>query len=333
MVAAVGGAAVPAAIYAVLNAGTAGTPGWGIPMATDIAFALGVLALLGDRVPAALKVFLASLAIVDDLMAVLVIAVFYTASISVSALAVAVLFFAALVGINRAGVRRPLVYGLLGIGLWLAILESGVHATVAGVLLATTIPAWNKIDQAAFVARGRSLLDDFARGGAAGPGALPDGDQQAALSELESAAEGVQSPLQRLEHGLHPWVAFVIMPVFALANAGVSLEGMGFGALLGDRIALGIVLGLVIGKQAGITAAAWLATRLGLAVLPTGVTWLHVYGAAWLGGVGFTMSLFIAGLAFADDALLASAKVGILLASAIAGSVGFALLRVFGQRT
>jgi Na+:H+ antiporter, NhaA family len=326
--AALGGAVVPALIYAALNAGGPGSPGWGIPMATDIAFALGVLALLGNRVPAALKVLLAALAIVDDLMAVLVIAIFYTAEIAANALAAAAVIFVLLVLANRLGVRAPLPYALLGIALWVAVLKSGVHATIAGVLLATTIPAWTRIDQPQFVARARELVDLFARGAARG-NALPSDDQQAALAELEDASRAVQSPLQRLESALHPAVAFVIMPVFALANAGVSLTG-DLGATLGSPVTLGIVLGLVVGKQVGITLAAWLATRAGLASLPEGVGWLHIYGMAWLGGIGFTMSLFIASLAFADEALLTSAKIGILLASSVAGVVGFVILSRIG---
>jgi NhaA family Na+:H+ antiporter len=327
--AALGGAVVPALIYTAINAGGPGSPGWGIPMATDIAFALGVLALLGNRVPPALKVLLAAVAIVDDLLAVLVIAIFYTAEIALNALLVAAGFYVVLVLANRLGVRTPLAYGLLGIGLWLAVLKSGVHATIAGVLLATTIPAWTRIDQPDFVARARELVDSFAGGVTAG-NALPSDDQQAALAELEGASRAVQSPLQRLENALHPAVAFVIMPVFALANAGVNLSGDVVGTI-GSPIALGIILGLVVGKQIGITLAALLATRLGLASLPEGVGWKHIYGMAWLGGIGFTMSLFIASLAFGgDDASLTSAKIGILLASAIAGAVGFVLLSRIG---
>jgi NhaA family Na+:H+ antiporter len=327
--AAVGGALLPAAIYAVVNRGGPGASGWGVPMATDIAFALGVLALLGNRVPAALKVFLAAVAIVDDLLAVLVIAVFYTADVAVGSLAIAAGIFALLVVVNRLGVRRPAVYAALGVGLWLAVLDSGVHATIAGVLLATTIPATTRVDPAAFVARGRHLLDAFERAGGPGAERLPNGHRQEAVQELESTVAAVEAPLQRLEHALHPWVAFLIMPLFALANAGVALGG---GSGFDGRVILGIVLGLIVGKQVGITLAAWLAVRSGLAELPPGVGWRHVYGVAWVAGIGFTMSLFIANLGFADPALLDSAKVGVLTASAIAGSVGVLLLRRTGTR-
>ena len=329
--AALGGMVVPALIYAALNAGGPGAAGWGIPMATDIAFALGVLALLGKRVPLALKVFLTALAVVDDLGAVLVIALFYTPSVSWSALAAAAALLAAAAAAGRLGVRRPLVYALIGLPLWLAVLLSGVHATVAGVLLAMVIPTRSRIDAHAFAVRGQAYLDEFRSASAHDlrfPSVAPTNlHQQASLHELEEAAEQVQTPLHRMEHALHPWVAYAIMPVFAFANAGVALGG-DMAELVQHPVALGVSAGLVFGKQIGITLFAWLATRLGLAALPTGVTWRHVYGAAWLGGIGFTMSLFISGLAFAgDDALLTASKVGILEASLICGGVGWLILR------
>lgn len=324
--AALGGALVPALIYTAFNLGTEGTSGWGVPMATDIAFVLGILALLGDRVPLALKVFLTALAIVDDLMAVLVIALFYTPQIAWDSLGVAGLFLLALVVANRLHVRHPLVYVVLGIGLWVATLHSGVHATIAGVLLAMTIPARTLMDEQAFVAQGRELLDRFEQAGERGQSILTNGVQQSALQALEVASSRVTAPLQRIEHALHPWVLFGVMPLFALANAGVVIEG-NLAEALGDRVTLGVVLGLLLGKQVGVTLFAWLATRLGLASLPDDVSWRQVYGAGWLAGIGFTMSLFIADLAFVDAALLASAKVGILAASLVAGTVGFLLLR------
>jgi NhaA family Na+:H+ antiporter len=324
--AALGGALVPALIYAAFNLGTDGVAGWGVPMATDIAFVLGILALLGDRVPLALKVLLTALAIVDDLMAVLVIALFYTASIAWSSLALAGLFLLVLIAANRLHVRQPLVYLLLGIGLWVATLQSGVHATIAGVLLAMTIPARTLLDERAFVARGRELLDQFERAGARGQGILTNDAQQSAVQALEAASARVTAPLQRIEQALHPWVLFGVMPLFALANAGVVLDA-DLASALGDRVTIGIVLGLVVGKQLGVTVFAWLATRLGLASLPADVSWRQVYGAGWLAGIGFTMSLFIADLAFADPARLTSAKIGVLAASLVAGTVGFLLLR------
>lgn len=326
VVAALGGAVVPALIYVAFNAGTEGVAGWGIPMATDIAFALGVLALLGERVPLALKVFLTALAIVDDIVAVLVIALFYTSEISWGALGVGGLFLVALVAANLIGVGRTLVYALLGLGLWLAFLLSGVHATIAGVLLALTVPASSFIDPGAFVERGRYVLDRFEQAGEKGENVLTNDERQAALHALNRATYKLEPPLHELEHRLHPWVVFSIMPLFALANAGVPL-GAGFAEALADPVALGIVAGLVFGKQLGVTLFAWLAVRTGLSELPQGVSWRHIYGAGWLAGIGFTMSLFITDLAFSDDALVNSAKLGILAASLIAGIVGWTILR------
>ncbi|MBA3415571.1 MAG: Na+/H+ antiporter NhaA [Chloroflexia bacterium] len=330
-IAALGGVLVPAGIYVLLNRGTEGAQGWGIPMATDIAFALGVLALLGDRIPVGLTVFLTALAIVDDIAAVLVIAVFYTAQVYWAAMGLAAAILVLLIAANRLGVRRPVVYAVLGVALWVAVFESGVHATVAGVLLALTIPANTRIDPGAFLAKSRAVLIAFERAGAGGDtGAslLTNGARQEALVELEDAVEGAGAPLQRMEHVLHPWVAFAIVPLFALANAGVRVEG-DVGAALGNRVTVGVVLGLVLGKQLGVTLAAWLAVRWGVTDLPEGVGWRHIYGAGWLAGIGFTMSLFVADLAFAagEGGLLTAAKLGILVASLLAGVGGWLILR------
>lgn len=330
-IAALGGVLVPAGIYVLLNRGTAGGAGWGVPMATDIAFALGVLALLGDRIPVGLKVFLTALAIVDDLAAVLVIALFYTAEVQWQALGAAGALLAALILANRLGVRRPEAYAVLGIALWVAVFRSGVHATVAGVLLAMTIPANTRIDTEAFLKKGRAMLEAYER--ASPPGhskrsILTSGARQDALAELEDAVEAAGAPLQRMEHVLHPWVSYAIVPLFALANAGVRVEG-DFAAALGNRVTLGVILGLVLGKQIGVTLAAWLAVRSGLTDLPEGVGWPQIYGAGWLAGIGFTMSLFVADLAFGDpmeSGLLTAAKLGILVASVVAGIGGWVLL-------
>lgn len=329
LLAAVGGMLVPALIYAAFNSGKAGASGWGIPMATDIAFALGVMALLGKRASLPLKIFLTALAIVDDIGAVLVIALFYTAEISWLSLAAAAVFLILLVIVNRLGVRHPLVYTILGIGLWVAFLKSGIHATVAGVLLAMTIPSKARIKSKEFVKHGRVVLGDFER---AEDGLdTTNGNQQAALQELETIVKRTSAPLQRMEHALHPWVAFFIMPVFAFANAGVAF-GDEFVSAFTNPITLGVVAGLVIGKQVGITAFAWLAVKSKLADLPVGVTWLQIYGASCLAGIGFTMSLFIAGLAFGDSPALSTAKVGILAASLIAGFLGWIILRNSPQK-
>ena len=323
--AAIGGMLVPALAYVLLNAGGSGSAGWGIPMATDIAFALGVLALLGNRVPLALKVFLTALAIVDDLGAVLVIALFYTAEVSTTALLWAVGFFAVLVVLNRLGVQRTAVYVILGLGLWLAFLKSGVHATIAGVLLALTIPASRRLDAPDFLERARAYLASFAEDVKPGE-AEPTLQQQNAIFALENACEAAETPLARMEHGLHKPVAFFIIPVFALANAGVAVTG-GLGALLGSPVTLGIVLGLVVGKPIGITLMAWLAVRTGIATLPAGAGWRQVVGISALCGIGFTMSIFIATLAFPGNAaLLDAAKLGILLGSLVSGVIGWVLL-------
>ncbi len=324
LAAAVGGMVVPAILYLAINPSGPRAAGWGIPMATDIAFALGVLALLGPRVPLTLKVFLTALAIVDDIGAVLVIAFFYTADLSVNAVGVGACLLTLLVLCNVAGVRHLAPYALLGLALWVAFLESGVHATVAGVLLAFTIPARTRIDAGEFLARSHGALAEFAAAGVAEANVVTSRAHQEALLAIESAAEMAQAPLQKLEDKLHGVVAFGIMPLFALANAGVALSG---GAAIGSPVALGVILGLVLGKPLGITLFAWLATKVGLAERPPDASWPKLHGVAWLGGIGFTMSLFIAGLAFNDAAVLTQAKLGILVASLAAGTVGWLLLR------
>jgi NhaA family Na+:H+ antiporter len=256
---------------------------------------------------------------------VLVIAFFYTGALDWAALGGAAAVLALLIGFNRAGARRPLTYALLGVVLWLFVLASGIHATIAGVLLALTVPARTRISEDEFLARAESSLAEFRAADEPGTTVLTNHGHQAALQELEDAADAAQAPLQRMEHSLHGLVAFVIMPVFALANAGVALGGAS--AAVRSPIAWGVVIGLALGKPVGITLASWLAVRAGAADLPTGVAWRHVHGAGWLGGIGFTMSLFVAGLAFADPAVLDVAKLGVFGASIVAGLVGYALLR------
>ncbi|MCB9780617.1 MAG: Na+/H+ antiporter NhaA [Alphaproteobacteria bacterium] len=291
--AAVGGMIAPALLYVALNQGGIGMDGWAIPMATDIAFALGVLALLGDRVPVSLKVFLAAFAVADDIGAVTVIALFYTAKLSVVALAVAGGIALLLLALNRLRVDNLGLYLLLGAALWVAVLKSGVHATIAGVILAMAIPL-----------RGPATAD-------------------------AGATDDDHSPLVHLEHTLHPWVSWLVLPVFALANAGVAVVGADIDPL--HPVALGITVGLVVGKLVGIPAMSFVAVRLGLAELPAGATWLHVVGIGLLGGIGFTMSIFIAGLAFADPALLDTAKLGIMSASLLAGTLGIGVLLLAGR--
>lgn len=331
LAAAIGGMAAPALLYVAVAGAHGGDAmqhvmrGWGIPMATDIAFALGVLALLGRRVPVGLKVFLASLAIADDLGAVLVIAIFYTDEIAWPFLGIGACVLAASFASNRLGVRKTWPYVVYGLVLWATFLQSGVHATIAGVLLALTIPARRALDEAVFSARARVLLDEFDR--AARPDPLTHKEQLEVVHELQEHTQDVQAPLQRLVHGLHPLIAHFIVPVFALANAGVNI-GDGIGTTLRHPAAHGVFVGLVLGKPAGILLAAWLAHRLLRCPLPAHTGWRHLHGVAWLAGIGFTMSLFLDSLAFAEEpAAFEACKVAILAASAIAGIVGFVLLR------
>ena len=323
--AAVGGMAAPALIYFAMNGGGPRAAGWGIPMATDIAFAVGVLSLVGRAVPVSVKVFLLAVAIVDDLGAVLVIAFFYTGNISVAALAVAGLFLLALVLLNVLGVHRPLPYMLLGAGLWAATLASGVHATLAGVLLAFTIPATRQIEELPFVEYARRMLDQFERGAAVSPDKISD-DQSHALKAMEEAAQSVQTPLARVEHALLKPVTFLIVPLFALANSGVDVRSGGL-SVWSSPVLWGVLLGLVIGKPLGILLASWLAVKSGLASLPEGATWRHLAGVSVLCGIGFTMSLFVGNLAFpSQENDLVATKLGILTASVLAGVVGGAVL-------
>jgi NhaA family Na+:H+ antiporter len=319
---ALGGMILPAAIYLVINHDAVGSRGWAIPMATDIAFALGALALVAPRAPSGLKVFLAALAIVDDMGAVLVIALFYTSEIAWQPLGVAAIILMMLVGLNVLRVRRLAPYLVLGVGLWLFVHESGVHATIAGVLLALTIPTRTRINAAEFSQKARRLLEHFDRTETGDLLVLTSKGQQEAIVGLERASELVTAPVLRLEHALHAFSAFVIMPLFAFANAGVDLSRSS-----GGNVTLAVFCGLVAGKSLGITGAAVAAVRLRLAALPEGVSWTALHGCAWLGGIGFTMSLFIAALAFDGTALLDSAKIGIIGGSVVAGVVGAVIVR------
>jgi len=325
LIAALGGMFVPAGFYFLFNRAGPGAAGWAVPMATDIAFALGVLALLGDRVPTSLKVFLAALAIADDIGAVLVIAFFYTAQISWMSLAVAGIFFVALLVMNRIGARHPLIYIVLGFGLWLAFLQSGIHATVAGVLLALTIPAQRRIDSGAFLERSEKILDEFRSAQEGGDAIQASATRSAAFSLLAEDCHYAQAPMLRFEHALAPWIKHAVMPIFALANAGVALGGGAIGALVGP-ISLGVITGLALGKPIGIVLFSWFAVRSRVATLPEGVCWRQIIGVGVLSGIGFTMSLFIANLAFGGASELETAKVGILAASVASGIAGALVL-------
>ena len=325
---------MPAALYLLLNNQGEAARGWGIPMSTDIAFSLGVLALLGSRAPLPLKAFLTAFAIVDDIGAIVVIAVFFTETISWHHLGVAAVMLGLLAVFNLLGVRNILAYTLVSLVIWVSFFESGIHPTISGVLIALTIPLRVRIEPGQFVTRARALVDIFEREGNGerrGTFALTTETQHGVLEKLEALSKQVESPLQRLEHALHPWVAFVIVPLFALANAHVHLPS-GFDVILASPVAWGIILGLVVGKPVGIILFSWIAVRIGVATLPRGVGWLQIAGAALLGGIGFTMAIFVTGLAFADGSLILQAKIAILVASLITGTLGFLLLR-FGRET
>jgi NhaA family Na+:H+ antiporter len=332
ILAAVGGMAVPALIYLALNAGGAGSNGWGIPMATDIAFAIGVMALLGDRVPSGLKVFLVALAIADDIGAIVVIAIFYTSGISFGWLGVAALLFAVLMVFNRRGIDSPVPYLSVGGLLWFAVFMSGIHSTIAGVLIAFTIPAVAKIDPLKFVAETRGRLAKIVAADIPGTHVLIDNEQQLCALEIRREARHTAAPLQRLEFAMHPYTTFVVLPLFALSNAGVRFVGGDLAAGISTPIALGVLLGLVVGKPVGITLMSFLAVQLRVADLPEGVRWPQLLGAGMIGGIGFTMSLFVASLAFRGLEEINEAKMAILLASLVAGLAGYLVLR-FSRRT
>ncbi len=327
VIAAVGGIVVPAGIYAALNVGGPAAQGWGVPMATDIAFSLGVLALLGTRIPVGLKVFLSALAIADDIGAILVIALFYTEKIATSWLFLALVPLLMLVLMNRMGVDRPAPYFVVASVLWFCFLNSGIHATIAGVIAAFTIPATAKVSPLDFAQSCRIELADIEQAEVSGAHTLEDYRQQHAALRIRDVAILSAAPLQRLEIALHPLTAFLILPLFALVNADIPLVGAAGGVV--NPWGAGVFLGLVVGKPLGVAGAAWLAARAGLVSLPFGVTWRHIIGAGLLAGIGFTMSLFVANLAFTNTDIQTQAKVAILAASLVAGVLGYVWLRHF----
>ena len=317
--AALGGMLAPAALYTAVEGSGPAASGWGVPMATDIAFAVAALAVLGARVPPGLKVFLLTLAIVDDLGSIAVIALFYTAKLSLAALGAAGLGLAVVYAASRAGIRSYAVYGALGGAIWLAMLASGIHATVAGVLLGFLTPATAFAPGEGFVRRGRELAADLLE-------RLEIDEPKRMIADLASRRREAISPLEQLTRWLHPWVAFAVMPLFALANAGVVLDLGSLRDPLALRVTVAVVVGLVIGKPLGISSFAWASVRLGMARLPTGVTWLAILGAGALGGIGFTMAIFITTLAFRDPSFIAASKVGVLAASVLATATGLLLV-------
>jgi NhaA family Na+:H+ antiporter len=330
---ALGGMIIPAILYTIFNSGGEGASGWGIPMATDIAFVVGIMALLGPRVPLTLKIFVLALAIADDIGAVLVIAIFYTSEISITALVVAAIVLVILFILNKLGTKSLIPFTILGIILWLAFLKSGVHATIAGVLLAFTIPAVSRYDTNKFSDKVKQLIKSFDETGDHWKNVLNNSDRQHDVLAIEESCEKILTPLQRFEHNLHPWVSFFIIPVFALANAGVTLAGLDIIDSLLSPVSLGIIAGLFIGKQFGIFAFSFIAVKLKLASLPEGVNWKNLYGAGILAGIGFTMSLFIAGLAFNNPELLDLSKIGILTGSLLSGIFGFVFLKTSAPKS
>ncbi len=327
VVAAAGGMLLPAGIYAALNHGQPGAAGWGIPTATDIAFALGVLALLGSRVPIGLKVYLTAVAIADDIGAVLVIAIFYTSQIAWQGLAIAAVFLALLflaIGVFRW--RTPGVLAMLVIGVWVGVFASGIHATIAGILIAFLVPVRARIGPQEFLDVARLRLGNLADGELSRESMIIDRDQLASIEELYDAVTDLRPPSLSLEQYFHPISAFIVLPLFALANAGVALGG-DTKELATSPVALGVLLGLVFGKQIGISLFSWLVVRSGAASLPEGVGWGQIFGASCLAGIGFTMALFVSDLAFDDEGLINAAKLGILSASLLSAACGYAVLQ------
>jgi NhaA family Na+:H+ antiporter len=326
--AAVGGMLVPAAVFLAFNAGTEAARGWAVPMATDIAFALGILALLGSRVPTSLKVFLTAVAIADDIGAVFVIAIFYTANVNLVALWVAIALFLLLVAANRAHLRAPMVYVLLGLGVWAGVFASGIHATVAGILVAFAVPIRARIEPGEFFNRMRRAgrdLEEVKEDELSRVSMILEPAQMEWLDDLQHTIGDMIPSGIALEHAMHRIVSFIILPLFALFNAGVVLNQERL-QLLDDPVTLGVILGLVLGKQIGVTLFTWLAVKSGRGSRPEGVTWPMIYGVSCVAGVGFTMSLFISELAF-KGILMDEAKIGIIVGSLISGVWGYLVLR------
>ncbi len=327
--AAVGGMVAPALIYLAFNGSGETTTGWGIPIATDIAFALGVLALLGRRLPAELRIFLLGLAVVDDLGAIAVIAVFYTEAIHWTDLGLALGVFAVIAACIRIGIRSLGFYFILSVVMWQFFLESGIHATVAGVLLSVLTPAEPYLHRKDYKTAVAALLHDFEL-------AMEKGDEEKAesiVAEVEKLSQGTEGPMERLERVIHPWTSFVVLPIFALANAGIVISWDSLTEAAASPITLGILVALPAGNTLGIFGMTWLTVRLGLGRLPSSVTWSQVLGVGMLGGIGFTVSIFVSGIAFHDHALGDQAKIGVFGASLLAGAAGYLFLRFVGARS
>ncbi|MEA3522565.1 MAG: Na+/H+ antiporter NhaA [Campylobacterota bacterium] len=329
---AIGGMVLPALIYIAITYDTAGAEGWGIPMATDIAFAISALVLLGNRVSPALVTFLVALAIVDDLGAVIVIAVFYTDQIQMLPLILAGISFLILVVFNRFGIHMILPYFIVGLFMWFFMLESGVHATIAGVIAAMAIPSKPKQAPLDFTRHTKNLLDEYDSYPVATDHMMHE-RQKAILLNIKDKINSVDSPAARLEHDLHLPVSLVVIPLFALANAGITIDFASIGKIIVEPVSTGIIAGLILGKVLGIFGVAYVAIKLGIAKLPEKSTMSQIFGVAFLGGIGFTMSIFVADLAFlGNESLIFQSKVGILAASLFAGLFGFFWLKYFAKR-
>jgi len=324
MFAALGGMLVPALIFFIFNAGKPSAHGWGIPMATDIAFALALLSMAGKHIPSSVKVFLSALAVADDLGAVLVIALFYSSHIALMPLTVGVWLLVLLLIGNKTGIRSTAFYLIIGFAVWIAFLLSGVHATIAGVLVAFTIPARTRINEAGYAQSVKQYLADFEKE-QPNNSSLITPEQHHLIDKIKKLSLDAETPLQKIEHALHPWVAFIIMPLFALANAGIVIGHDFFSSLI-NPVSMGVTVGLLAGKFTGVLLFTWLMVKFG-AQLPAGSTWKQMTGVALLAGVGFTMSLFISALAFDQAEMIDQAKYGILLASLLAGISGVVVLR------
>lgn len=334
IIAAIGGMLMPALIYIAINPSGHTFNGWGIPMATDIAFALGTLALLGRRVPTNLLTFLVALAIVDDLGAVIVIALFYTEQLNLAALLIAGVMFGLLVAFNRGGIRWPLPYILVGIVLWIAMLKSGVHATLAGIILAFTIPMRPKYDPDRFLVHIHDMVEQIKLSYQREGNIIRNDELRSRVRALEKGVHLVQAPAQVLEQKMHLPSAYLVIPIFALANAGIPIDWSSFGGVVSHPVAVGIAAGLVVGKLLGIVGFCWVAVKMGLTTLPNGLNFKHLIGVGLMGGIGFTMSIFIAELGFANHPQdLLMAKTGILLASLVAGISGFIWLYLTSNTT
>ena len=329
--AAVGGMMAPAGIYYLFNFGTPEATGWAIPIATDIAFSLAVLAFLKNKIPRGLRIFLTAFAIADDLGAVIVIALFYTKTIMWQNVVFSTLFLVSLGVVNKLWIRKTLVYIVLGIGLWFSILGSGMHATIAGVIVALFIPARGKYDTKTFTGKVKEYLNWIVCENGCGHSILMNQRHLDAVQAIDIACLNVETPLQRLEHHLQSWVAYLVLPLFALANSGLALKELDISAAIRNPVTLGIIFGLVFGKPLGIISFTYLASKLLQAPLMRGIKWSHIIGVGLLGGIGFTMSLFISGLSFTSTQVLDFSKLGIIIGSVISGFAGWIALSFFGR--